>query len=155
IGLFGLHVPAAEPRQDKSEPPATSPGTKPPTKVEDKGQGVTPPATAKEARLKPPNPRGFSFVAKVYQGDPLDSAKAKLIDGLSGSTVPRSGGWFRIRQESVKEIDGEQVVTGYLMRTDIEPAEGGKIRLRLTLQHTGLEEDGKQETVVRTSNKRY
>jgi RNA polymerase sigma-70 factor (ECF subfamily) len=155
VGLFGRQSPAAEPRQDKSEPPATSPGTKPPTKVEDKSQGATPPATAKEARLKPPNPRGFSFVARIYQGDPLDAANAKLIDGLSGSTVPRSGGWFRIRQESVKEIDGEQVVTGYLMRTNIEPGEGGKIRLRLTLQHTGLEEDGKQETVVRTSNKRY
>jgi RNA polymerase sigma factor (sigma-70 family) len=154
VGLFGRHVPAAEPRQEKSEPP-TSTAKKPPAKVESKGEGITPPATAKESRLKPPNPRGFSFVAKVYQGDPLDAANAKLIDGLSGATVPRSGGWFRIRQESAKDIDGEQVVTGYLMRTDVEPAEGGKIRLRLTLQHTGLEEDGKQETVVRTSNKRY
>ncbi|HEV3144719.1 MAG TPA: RNA polymerase sigma factor [Gemmataceae bacterium] len=103
----------------------------------------------------PQPPKGFSFVARLYQGDPLNPASAKLIDGVSGACVVRSGGWFRIRQENVKDIDGEQVVPGYLMRTDFEPGEGGKSRLRLTLEHTGLEEDGKQETLVRTSYKKY
>jgi hypothetical protein len=41
------------------------------------------------------------------------------------------------------------------MRTDFEPATGGKIRLRLILEHTGVQEDSTQETVVRTSYKRY
>ena len=135
VGLFGRQSPAAEPRQEKTALKGTW-------------------KRAKEVP-EPPKSKGFNFVAMLYQGDPLDLANAKVIDGLSGGTVLPSGGWFRIRQESVKDIDGEQVVTGYLMRTDLEPVEGGKIRLRLTLQHTGLEEDGKQETVVRTSYKRY
>ena len=41
------------------------------------------------------------------------------------------------------------------MYTNFEPAAKGKIRLRLTLVHTGLQEEKASQTVAHTSYKRY
>jgi hypothetical protein len=103
-------------------------------------------------------PRGYSFEAKVCQGDPLGSVMdgdVKVLGSLSGGTVPRSKNGFNIYQSGVREVEGGQVVAGYFMWTDFEPAEDGKVRLRLTLQHSEVEEDDPQETVARTSYKRH
>lgn len=103
-------------------------------------------------------PRGYTIEAKACQGDPLGTVEdgdVKVLGSLSGGTVPKSGVWFRLVQSKVLEVDGEQVVAGYSMRTDFEPATDGRIRLRLTLEHTGVQEDGPQETVVRTSYRRH
>ena len=103
-------------------------------------------------------PRAYRIEAKVCQGDPLGSVEegdVKILGSISGGTVPKSKSYFNLVQSNVLEVEGGQVVSGYLMRTDFEPAADGKIRLRLALKHTGLQEDNAQETVARTSYKRY
>lgn len=103
-------------------------------------------------------PRGYGIEARVCQGDPLGSVEdgdVKVLGSVSGGTVPNSGGWFRLVQSRVLDIDDVQVAVGYSMRTDFGPAPDGKIRLRLTLAHTGVLEDGPQETVARTSYRRH
>jgi hypothetical protein len=97
-------------------------------------------------------------VAKVCQGDPLgrvEDGDVKVLGSISGATVPNSNVAFNIRQTGVLEVEGGQIVSGYFMWTDFEPAADGKIRLRLTLEHTGVQEDSPKETVVCTSRKRH
>jgi hypothetical protein len=101
--------------------------------------------------------KGFDFEAKVCQGDPLGTVQdgdVKVLGSLSGASVPNSNGAFRLYYD-VKEVEREQVILGYLMRVNFESAGNGKIRLRLTLEHTGLQEDRPQETVICTSYRRH
>jgi hypothetical protein len=119
------------------------------------GGGI--PSSAENATPARPS-KGFDFEAKVCQGDPLgtvEDGEVKVLGSSSGSSVPNSKhGAFRLHY-NVKEVEDEQVILGYLMRVKFESAGNGKIRLRLTLEHTGLQEDSQQETIVRTSYKRY
>jgi hypothetical protein len=105
----------------------------------------------------PPRP-SFNVVAKICQGDPLGSVEegdVKVVAGLSGTTVSNSPGGWRILQKDVVNVEDEQIVLGCVMYTNFEPAGQGKIRLRLTLMHSGLQENTKPEIVVQTSYKRY
>jgi RNA polymerase sigma factor (sigma-70 family) len=146
FGMFGTLSPAAEPGQDKKESPEKPTANKP--------QPADKSANDGGAKKLVRNCKGFSFEAQVCKGDPLDGGDVtNVIGGLSGSCVPNSNGWFRLIQEKDKVIDGEQIVPGYLICTNFEPAKDGKIRLRLTLEHVGLELDTKDETVVHTSFK--
>jgi hypothetical protein len=100
----------------------------------------------------------YRLRAELRQGDPLGSVQdgdVKVLRKFSGTSADAAPGAWRVHQTGLLSAGGEQVVLGYLMRAAFEPAADGKVRVRLTLEHTDLQEGGPNEGVVRTSYKKY